>query len=294
MSLIPCDSLDPDDLRHWRRMELQDAAWASTHRLRHLAAGSIRSIEEFAQRGPCYASVSWGKDSTVLAHLVWAIAESGGPVIPIAWFREEPATNPHCYTVRDAFLDRHRHPYIETAVWLNWNAIEGRFDENDIDERRTEQEPILRSNFNDSKKREEGRRSDQRRWWSAWWQEAQVGRIATIPKLDPDDEIWSVGRLTGMRGEESARRRRRMSLGPTVGSSCCPLGLWMARDVFAYLYAHDLPVHPAYAMSFGGRLDRDTLRVSLIGGDQGRGFGRGEWEQRYYPDVIARMRSTSS
>ena len=62
------------------------------------------------------------------------------------------------------------------------------------------------------------------------------------------------------------------------GLSCQPNGHWSARDVFAYLNAHDLPVHPAYAMTFGGALDRGRLRVGTIGGSRGTEFGRAEWE----------------
>lgn len=89
-------------------------------------------------------------------------------------------------------------------------------------------------------------------------------------------------RATGLRGDESGGRRRRMEQGLVLGDSCAPLGHWTARDVYAYLYRERLPVHPAYAMSHGGRLDRDRLRVASLGGDRGRGMGRAEWERRYY------------
>lgn len=294
MPLIVTGDIWPEDLAHWRKMETKDAAWARTHRLHQLAQRAIATIESFAARGPCYASVSWGKDSTVLAHLVWAIAESGGPLIPIAWFREEPATNPDCFLVRDKFLADHPHPYIETKVWLRWSEAEGRYDENDIDDERSDAEPVVRRFTDATKECHEGRRSDQRQWWAAWWPQAQIGRLPSVPSLDPADDRWSVGRLMGLRAEESSRRKRRMQFGPTLGDSCCPIGMWMARDVFAYLYAHNLPVHPSYAMTFGGRLDRDRIRVSLLGGDEGTRFGRREWEERYYREAMERMRRRSS
>lgn len=62
-------------------------------------------------------------------------------------------------------------------------------------------------------------------------------------------------------------------------------------DVFAYLAARDLPVHPAYAMSHGGRLDRRWLRVGSIGGTRALGRGRMEWESAYYGDVITAGRA---
>ena len=53
-------------------------------------------------------------------------------------------------------------------------------------------------------------------------------------------------------------------------------------DVFAYLSLHSLPVHPTYAMSLGGRLPRDRLRVSSLTLRHGVGMGRVEIEERYY------------
>lgn len=106
-----------------------------------------------------------------------------------------------------------------------------------------------------------------------------VGPREVTPEL-----IREMGRrwIGGLRGEESGLRARRMELGLSLWSSCQPLGHWTDRDVFAYLYAHDLPIHPAYAMSFGGSLDRGRLRVGTIGGSHGTGFGRDEWERVYY------------
>ena len=49
---------------------------------------------------------------------------------------------------------------------------------------------------------------------------------------------------------------------------------------------HNLPVHPAYAMLMGGRLDRIRMRVAWLGLKHGRRFGRHEWEMRYYRDEM--------
>ena len=37
-----------------------------------------------------------------------------------------------------------------------------------------------------------------------------------------------------------------------------------------------------YACSLGGLLDRSKLRVASLGGQRGTGWGRAEWERRYY------------
>ena len=55
---------------------------------------------------------------------------------------------------------------------------------------------------------------------------------------------------------------------------------------FAYLAQHDLPVHPVYAMSMGGVIDRSKLRVASLRGRSGTGMGRREWEDLYYPEFM--------
>lgn len=94
--------------------------------------------------------------------------------------------------------------------------------------------------------------------------------------------------LSGIRRDESGGREMRFRRwGLETDRTLAPLGNWSARDVFAYLTARSLPIHPAYAMSFGGAIPRDHLRVSSLGGVRGRGTGRQEWERAYYPEAEA-------
>lgn len=97
--------------------------------------------------------------------------------------------------------------------------------------------------------------------------------------------------ISGVRAQESGARAARMkSYGFTTDSTCAPIGWWKTWEVWAYLHLHDLPIHPAYACTNGGMLDRDRLRVAplsrpgvtqrLRGG--GYGHGRYEWECLYY------------
>lgn len=91
---------------------------------------------------------------------------------------------------------------------------------------------------------------------------------------------------TGVRAEESrGRTMRARKWGTSSPNTCAPLTWWSARDVFGFLRRFDLPVHPAYAMSFGGALSRDEIRVDAIGGSEGTGRGRIEWERAYYLEV---------
>ena len=96
--------------------------------------------------------------------------------------------------------------------------------------------------------------------------------------------------ISGVRADESSARRKRCShWGESTKATCAPLAWWSSEDVYGYLYAHQLPVHPAYAMNMGGKLEREWLRVSSLGGERGTGHGRREWEQRYYPERMREL-----
>lgn len=106
--------------------------------------------------------------------------------------------------------------------------------------------------------------------------------------FDVAAEEYGPGHFSGVRAAESSTRRlSAMVHGLATARSCRPILHWQAADVWAYLRRHDLPVHPAYAMSEGGQRDRDWLRVASIGGERGAENGRRSWERRYYPDVLA-------
>lgn len=93
--------------------------------------------------------------------------------------------------------------------------------------------------------------------------------------------------IGGMRAAEASIREFTMrTKGLACRTSCSPIGWWTADDVFAWLAHHDLPVHPAYGMTDGGRWDRAQIRVSIIGGVKGRHMGRELWEKQYYSDRL--------
>lgn len=99
--------------------------------------------------------------------------------------------------------------------------------------------------------------------------------------------------VSGIRSEESQVRRLREALhGTTTARTCAPITRWTGADVFAYLYTAGLPVHPAYACSYGGALERDRIRVAPVGGEKGLGRGRREWEWTYYREALAKIDET--
>lgn len=101
---------------------------------------------------------------------------------------------------------------------------------------------------------------------------------------------------SGVRAEESRARRLRMAhWGECSPNTCAPIGHWKIDDVYAYLASRGLPVHPAYACTWGGQFPRNTIRVSTIGGVNGNGGllggnGRREWEESYYPETVKVVR----
>lgn len=100
--------------------------------------------------------------------------------------------------------------------------------------------------------------------------------------------------ISGVRAEESQVRSLRMKRwGASTTNTCAPIGWWKGEEVFAYLHKYNLPVHPAYAMTFGGVLDRKRVRVGTIGGYRGTGRGRKEWERHYYGDVLEALEDGS-
>lgn len=118
--LVQSDRHTAEDLRLWKEYESADRLHAAT--IEQKAERSLGVIRDFAKQR-CYAGVSWGKDSVVLAHLV-AIS---GFDIPMVWFRVEPIKNPDCEVVRDAFLSKWNVGYFEIERWCrrgehDWHA----------------------------------------------------------------------------------------------------------------------------------------------------------------------------
>lgn len=229
--LIPSDRHTRDDLDFWAEYEAGDLAHGLTARL----SQSVAAVREFPAD---YAGVSWGKDSVVLAHLIWLHA----PQVPLLHIRQIPTANPDCLRVRDAFLSRFDVQYVEyTADYRGCEKsameLEGKTDR------------VFYGNF----------------------------------KLAGDRYH------SGIRADESGGRAIRCKrYGLLSPNTSAPLAWWRSEDVFGYLAVHDLPVHPAYAMLGGGRWARRHIRVDELGGYRGNQFGRREWEEEYYGDVIRR------
>lgn len=232
--LIASPRHTPEDLRVWTSVSRVDRAWGL--RLDRKIDRAVEALRAFAAAGPCYAGVSWGKDSVTLAHLV----ASQGLSVPLVWLRWEPMSNPDCKLVRDAFLSAWRVEYHEIVARYEWRE----------------------------------------RWVNVDDEHDRDG-------FRPARDRFGPRHVSGIRAEESRGRAIRCAVwGESSPNTCAPLARWTALDVFGYLARYELPIHPAYAMTMGGALDRLHLRVDCLGGDTGTGHGRREWEWTYYRDEM--------
>lgn len=248
--LIESDRFIDGDLEAWQQAERMDSVYA---RLPDLARKESRALDYLRafllEDDSGYLGVSWGKDSVVAAHLL----HRTGIRYPVVWVKIWPLFNPDCERVRDAFLSEHDVDYHEIEVeWTDEQV-------------------------------------------GVWREHARSGSMDSLG-YSPKESAAVAGfkraanrfgdrHVSGVRAEESGvRRLRMMRWGPNSPNTCAPIGYWSHQDVFSYLHKHNLPANPVYAMSMGGLLDRDRLRVDAFGG--GKGSQRAEWEGRYYADRI--------
>lgn len=98
--------------------------------------------------------------------------------------------------------------------------------------------------------------------------------------------VWPAERVTGIRAAESEQRARSAAVhGEATDRTCRPILRWSTAEVFGFLAAEGLPVHPAYAMTTRAPRARDEIRVHSLGGADGRDWRAG-WEDAHYGDAI--------
>lgn len=95
--LMQCEKHTKHDLGIWKSYEEADLIYYKSHSMREKESKAIYEIINF--KGD-YASVSWGKDSLVLAHLIYRSKIK----IPIIWVIVNDIVNKYCFNVRDYFL----------------------------------------------------------------------------------------------------------------------------------------------------------------------------------------------
>lgn len=246
--LIDSPRLTTRDREAWARNERVDAVNARRLDLAGMALAATQEIRAFWDDAGNAARGYCGVSWGKDSVVVADLIARAALSIPLVWIRVDPVENPDCVLVRDAFLAMH--PRVA------YGEIAVAFSRDDVEHSASR---VSRGAFTS----------------------ARGFAIAA--------ERYGNRHVSGVRAAESAGRRLRMRVhGPSTDRTCAPIGWWSTSAVFAYLHARGLPVHPAYAMTMGGALDRERLRVASLGGARGAGFGRREWERRYYPE---RMRT---
>lgn len=120
MPLLSVPEHRPEDLDVWERECRLDPVWCRDRGYQRRVARSAQVVADAADRLG-YCSVSWGKDSVCVAHLVAQLA----PHVPLVWVRIEPIANPYCPLVRDVFRERFPgQPYEEIEVWCRYDEGE--------------------------------------------------------------------------------------------------------------------------------------------------------------------------
>lgn len=120
--LIECNRHTKEDLELWKEYEEIDLLNYKLNNVERKEKEAIRIIKEFK---PDYASISWGKDSTVLAHLCYR----SGLNIPFVWVVVEDIVNFYCFNVRDKFLKQFEdiiYDEIHIDRWFDgqfWRAL---------------------------------------------------------------------------------------------------------------------------------------------------------------------------
>src|SRR5690606_11646040 len=238
--LIDSPRLTPRDRDHWARLEHFDDALSHDPDLDRLEARGRAAVEQFAQGGDWYVSVSWGKDSVAAAHIALQV----NPRAVLRWARARHVEMPECEAVRDAFLRMHPEARYEEIEYV----------------------------FRVPLRFEPGH--------------------DTAPSQDELHVTLTGSYVSRLRAHEPSMRRNCIGhRGLVTSTTCRPIAHWDATHVFAYLHKHDLPVHPAYAMSMGGYYDRRWLRVHPLGTAAPPASAvyrrdHAAWEELYYGDVL--------
>lgn len=108
--LVPSHRPTPADLELWADYEDADRLSGAS------VAKQVRTMNAILEfcvlQPPCYCGVSWGKDSVVVAHLLWTTCRT----VPLIHLRPTNH-NPDCDAVRDAYFARFPgQPYSEAHV----------------------------------------------------------------------------------------------------------------------------------------------------------------------------------
>lgn len=203
-----------------------------------------------------YVSVSFGKQSNVVAHMVYTVK----PDTPMFFLASSETYIIHNYIdVIDAFMGRW--PINLTIVQTNHAAMDIRADIDELSSRQPTIKWVLRPPGDPG--------------WD-WGQTRQAGHMDLQTMVEREKYT---GWFWGLAKEES--KARRITLSTTWQGQphlsifrysdgkyrCCPLRNWQNLDIAAYSLAHDIPFLDTYHQSGLGA--RTTARITGRSAEEG-------------------------
>lgn len=96
------------------------------------------------------------------------------------------------------------------------------------------------------------------------------------------------GHIMGLRYNESSTRKHLFKRGPIYKKEdgtivCNPIYNWDFEDVFAYLIASNIPIHPHYSIKSQQPLEHRRVGGYISGRNRGSACGRFYWFKEQYP-----------
>jgi len=234
--------------------------WAKTkgfaRQVRQARATANKGLEVMSAP---YISMSFGKDSTVLVHLLKEMK----PDLPIMHVRLGYGDGwPDTERVKQSLIDRFAYEFIELPGLSIIDVYRdvGLYvqDEETSKETRSAQRAFGKS-LGDILDREAHKRGFD-------------GAFMGLRKEESDNRA----RLFSMRGSLYFAKTRQLW-------ACHPLAYWSARDVWAYIVAYDLPYNELYDLDPQGR---ERARLGAMFGTRSARYGRLKFLQMMYPDFF--------
>lgn len=245
-----------ENFEYWQELYLLHA---ETYSFRKKVDAAAEVIDKYANMGvKSYLSVSGGKDSTAMAHLVNTTCGYDYLVVSEKDDMDFPGEREFMVELCEKFDYRLE---ILTPTRSLWEVAQTVDFTEDIHSKGTE--------FSD---------------------ENFYGLLREFQRKNGYDGVF-----LGLRAEESKIRQwNRKKRGHIYENKdwnqwvCCPLVDWTARDVFAYLFANDVPILDVYFKTkFVGTPEK--IRKSWVLPSAQASEGQAVWLKYYYPELFDRL-----